>query len=148
MDMLPFLFLNCFLKWLVITVGGFFFCFFFTFTVYLRPARYVERKERDLAFNRDYNIELHFYERIAQLEGLVENTKKFRADQLDVKNNILTKLLDENIFREFSKTPSQNDVIDGLNKTTVQQFRKFTWKFTSTMSRFQYSNAQQECFCK
>ena len=100
--------------------------FFFTFAVYLRPARYVERKERDLAFNRDYNIELHFYERIAQLEGLVENTKKFRADQLDVKNNILTKLLDENIFREFSKTPSQNDVIDGLNKTTVQQFRKFT----------------------
>ena len=56
----------------------------------------------------------------------MENTKKFRADQLDVKNNILTKLLDENIFREFSKTPSQNDVIDGLNKTTVQQFRKFT----------------------
>ena len=56
----------------------------------------------------------------------MENTKKFRADQLDVKNNILTKLLDENIFREFSKTPLQNDVIDGLNKTTVQQSRKFT----------------------
>ena len=52
------------------------------------------------------NVELHFYERIEQLQSL--NTKKLQTDQLDAKNNILTKLLDENILRKFSNTPSQN----------------------------------------
>ena len=46
-----------------------------------------------------------FYERIAKLESLVENTKKLQTDQilkeLDATNNILTKLLDENILRKF-----------------------------------------------
>ena len=60
------------------------------------------KKELDLSFQqRLSNIELHFYERIAQLESLVENTNKLQTDQLlkelDAKNNILTKLLDENI---------------------------------------------------
>ena len=49
---------------------------------------------------------MHFHERIARLESLVENTKKLQTDQLlkelDAKNNILTKLLDENILRKFS----------------------------------------------
>ena len=61
------------------------------------------KKEFDLSFQqRLSNIELHFYERIAQLESLVENTKKLQTDQLlkelDVKNNISTKLLTGNIF--------------------------------------------------
>ena len=56
------------------------------------------KKELDLSFQqRLSNVELHFYERIAQLEGFVENTKKLSTDQLpkelQVKNNILTKLL-------------------------------------------------------
>ena len=106
----------------------------------------------DLSFQqRLSNVELHSYERIAQLESLMENTKKLQTDQLlkklDAKNNIWTKLLDENILRKFSNTPSQNN-IGGLTKRTVQQSRKFIWKFSSTISRFQYSNAQQECFCK
>ena len=49
---------------------------------------------------------MHFHERIARLESLAENTKKLQTDQLlkelDAKNNILTKLLDENILRKFS----------------------------------------------
>ena len=49
---------------------------------------------------------MHFHERIARLASLVENTKKLQTDQLlkelDAKNNILTKLLDENILRKFS----------------------------------------------
>ena len=61
------------------------------------------KKELDLSFQqRLSNTELHFYERIAQLESLVENTKKLQTDQLlkelDVKNNVLTKLLTGNIF--------------------------------------------------
>ena len=56
------------------------------------------KKELDLSFQqRLSNVELHFYERNAQLEGLVENTKKLPTDQppkeLQAKNNILTKLL-------------------------------------------------------
>ena len=42
---------------------------------------------------------------MAQLESLVENTNKLQTDQLlkelDTKNNILTKLLDENTSRKF-----------------------------------------------
>ena len=38
----------------------------------------------------------------------------------DAKNNFLTKLLDENISRKFSSTPSQNDIIGGLTKLTRQ----------------------------
>ena len=79
------------------------------------------KKELDLSFRqRLSNIELHFYERIAQLESLVENTNKLQTDQLlkelDAKNNILTKLLVENILRKFSNTPSQNDIIGGLTR--------------------------------
>ena len=33
-----------------------------------------------------------------------------------MKKNILTKLLDENILRKFSNTPSQNDIIGGLTR--------------------------------
>ena len=37
------------------------------------------KKKLDLSFQqRLSNIELHFYERIAKLESLVENTKKFK----------------------------------------------------------------------
>ena len=84
------------------------------------------KKELDLSFQqRLSNVELHFYERIAQLESLVENTKIPQTDQLlkelDAKNNILTKLLDENIFRKFSNTPFRR-----INKRTVQISRKFT----------------------
>ena len=50
----------------------------------------------------------------------MENTKKLQNDQLlkeiDAKNNILTKLLNENILRKFSNTPSQNDIIGGLTR--------------------------------
>ena len=81
------------------------------------------KKELHLFFQqRLSNVELHFYERIEQLQSL--NTKKLQTDQLDAKNNILTKLLDENILRKFSNTPSQNN-IGGLTKRTVQQSRKF-----------------------
>ena len=64
------------------------------------------KKELDLSFQQKLsNIELHFYERITQLESLVENTNKLQTDQLlkelDAKNNILTKLFDENISRKF-----------------------------------------------
>ena len=66
------------------------------------------KKELHLFFQqRLSNVELHFYERIEQLQSL--NTKKLQTDQLDAKNNILTKLLDENILRKFSNTPSQNN---------------------------------------
>ena len=59
------------------------------------------KKELHLFFQqRLSNVELHFYERIEQLQSL--NTKKLQTDQLDAKNNILTKLLDENILRKFS----------------------------------------------
>ena len=79
------------------------------------------KKELALSFQkRPSNIELHFYERIAQLESLVGNTKKLQTDQLleelNAKNNILTKLLDENILRKFSNTPSQNDNIGDLTR--------------------------------
>ena len=65
------------------------------------------KKELDLSFQqRLSNIELHFYERIAQLENLMENIKKLQTNQLlkelDAKNNILTKLLHENILRSLS----------------------------------------------
>ena len=84
------------------------------------------KKELDLSFQqRLSNVELHFYERIAQLESLVENTKIPQTDQLlkelDAKNNILTKLLDENIFRKFSNT-----LFRRINKRAVQISRKFT----------------------
>ena len=50
----------------------------------------------------------------------MENTKKFPTDQLlkrlDQKNDILNKLLDKNIFKKFSNTPSQNDIIGGLTR--------------------------------
>ena len=63
---------------------------------------------------------MHFYERIGQLESLVENTNKLQTDQLlkelDAKNNILTKLLAEIILRKFSNTPAQNDIIGGLTR--------------------------------
>ena len=65
------------------------------------------KKELDLSFQQRLgNIELHFYERIAQLENLMENIKKLQTNQLlkelDAKNNILTKLLHENILRTLS----------------------------------------------
>ena len=79
------------------------------------------KKKLDRSFQqRLSNAELHFYERFAQLESLVENTKKLQTDQLlkeiDAKNNILTKLLDENILRRFSNAPSQNNIIGGLKR--------------------------------
>ena len=79
------------------------------------------KKELDLSSQKKLsNIELHFYERIAQLESLVENTKKLQTDQilkeLNTKNNILTKLLDENTLRKFSNISSQNDIIGGLTR--------------------------------
>ena len=79
------------------------------------------KNELDLSFQQKLsNIELYFYERIAQLESLVENTKKLQTDQLlkelDGKNNILTKLLDKNTLRKFSNTPSQNDIFSGLTR--------------------------------
>ena len=50
----------------------------------------------------------------------MENTIKFQTNQLlkelDAKNNILTKLLDENISRKFSSIPSQNDITGGLTR--------------------------------
>ena len=62
---------------------------------------------------------MYFYERITQLESLVENTKKLQTNQLlkepDVKN-ILTKLLDKNILWKLSNTSSQNDLIWGLTR--------------------------------
>ena len=73
------------------------------------------KKELHLFFQqRLSNVELHFYERIEQLQSL--NTKKLQTDQLDAKNNILTKLLDENILRKFSNTPSQNNIIGRLTR--------------------------------
>ena len=36
--------------------------------------------------------------------------------ELDAKNNILTKLLDEIILRKFSNIPSRNDIIGGLTR--------------------------------
>ena len=84
------------------------------------------KKELHLFFQqRLSNVELHFYERIEQFESL--NTKKLQTDQLlkelDAKNNILTKLLDENILRKFSHSLTKQRWI---NKRTVQQSRKFT----------------------
>ena len=50
----------------------------------------------------------------------MEDTIKLQINQLlkelDAKNNILNKLLDENILRKFSNTPSQNDIIGGLTR--------------------------------
>ena len=50
----------------------------------------------------------------------MENTNKLQTNQLlkelDAKNNILTKLLDENISRKFSSIPSQNDITGGLTR--------------------------------
>ena len=79
------------------------------------------KKELDLSFQqRLSNKELHFYEPIAQLESLVDFTNKLQTDQLlkelDAKNNILTKLLHENILRKLSNTPSQNDIIGRLTR--------------------------------
>ena len=79
------------------------------------------KKELDLSFQQKLNyIELHFYERIEQLESLVENTNKLQTDhflkELDAQNNFLTKLLDENISRKFSNIPSQNNIIGGLTR--------------------------------
>ena len=79
------------------------------------------KKELDLSFQQRFsNRELHFYEQIMQLESLVENTNKLQTDQLlkelDTKNNILIKLLHENISRKFSNTPSQNDIIGRLTR--------------------------------
>ena len=44
--------------------------------------------------------------------------KKFKLGNFwrNLKNNILTKVLDESILRKFSSTPSKNDVIGGLTK--------------------------------
>ena len=78
------------------------------------------KKKLDRSFQQRRNEQQHFYERFAQLESLVENTTKLQTDQLlkeiDAKNNILTKLLDENILRRFSNTPSQNNIIGGLTR--------------------------------
>ena len=50
----------------------------------------------------------------------MENSNILQTDkllqELDAKNNILTKLLDENILRKFSNTPSQNNNIGGLRR--------------------------------
>ena len=50
----------------------------------------------------------------------MERTNKLQTDQLlkelDTKNNILTKLLDENTLRKFSNIPSQNYIIGGLTR--------------------------------
>ena len=50
----------------------------------------------------------------------MENSNILQTDkllqELDAKNNILTKLLDENILRKFSNTPSQNNNIRGLRR--------------------------------
>ena len=88
------------------------------------------KKDLDISFRqRLSNIELHFYERIAQLESLVENTNKLQTDQLlkelDAKNNILTKLLVENILRKFKHSLAKR-YYWRINKTTMQQSRRFT----------------------
>ena len=87
------------------------------------------KKELHLFFQQILSIvEMHFYERIAQLESLLENTKKLQTDQrlkeLDAKNNILTKLLDENILRKFSNTPSQNNIVGGLTREPCNNLEK------------------------
>ena len=91
------------------------------------------KKELHLFFQqRLSNVELHFYERIEQLQSL--NTKKLQTDQLDAKNNILTKLLDENILRKFSNTPSQSNGgltrepcnnLENLHESSPQQCQDF-----------------------
>ena len=83
------------------------------------------KKELDLSFQpRLSNVELHFYERIAQLESLVENTKKIQTNQilkeLDAKNNILIKLLDKTIH-SLTKQYYRR-----INMRTVQEPKKFT----------------------
>ena len=83
------------------------------------------KKELDLSFQpRLSNVELHFYERIAQLESLVENTKKIQTDEilkeLDAKNNILIKLLDKTIHSLTKKCYRR------INMRTVQEPKKFT----------------------
>ena len=61
----------------------------------------------------------------------MENTKKFQIDQLlkelDAKNNILTKLLDENILRTFSNIPSQNNTIGRLTKEPSSNLENLHW---------------------
>ena len=79
------------------------------------------KKDLYLSFQQKLsNKELYFCERIAQLERLVENTNKLHTEQflkeLDAKN-ILIKLLDENILKRYYRR---------INKTTVQQSRRFT----------------------
>ena len=44
--------------------------------------------------------------------------------ELDAKNNILTKLLDENVLRKFSLP--HKTIYWRINKRTVQRPRKFT----------------------
>ena len=77
----------------------------------------------------------------------MENTKKLQTDELlkelGAKNNILTKLMDENIFKKIFKHSLTKQYYRWINKRTEQQPGKFTWKFSFTMSRFQYSNAQR-----
>ena len=83
----------------------------------------------------------------------MEDTKKLQTNQLlkelDAKNNILTKLLDENILRKFSNTPSRNDIIgastrqqcsnlENLHKSSPPQCQDFN----------KYSYALQQCFSK
>ena len=53
----------------------------------------VKKRVRSILPAKLSNIELHFYERVTQLESLVENTNKLQTDkllkELDAKNNIL-----------------------------------------------------------
>ena len=107
------------------------------------------KKEFNLYFRqRLSNMELQFYDRIAQLESLVENTNKLQTDQLlkelDTKNNILTKLLDENILRKFSSSPSQNNIIGGLTIEPCNNLEDLH-ENSPPQCQDQYPNAQEEC---
>ena len=83
------------------------------------------KNELDLFFQQSItsNIELHFYEPIAQLESLVENTKKIQTEQLleelEAKNDILTKVLDYlfNIIR------TRNPFYITRNHTNIPLFK-------------------------
>ena len=98
----------------------------------------------------------------------MENTKKLQTDQIlkefDSKNSILTKLLNENILRKFSKTPSQNDIIGVLTRQPCknlylqmlhkssppqcQDFNAPTLNRNASVNRLEKDNAMKIAQCK
>lgn len=82
------------------------------------------KKELDLSVQQGLeNLELCFQEWIVQLESLMEDTKKFQTDQLwkelNAKDNILDKSLDDNTIWKIFKHSFTKQCYERITKTTV-----------------------------